>query len=238
MVSLSTIVVGEQPQFRIDTDIYFGDSKQPSKQTLTLFSEGVYYDFSIDEPTLVTMIDPARNRIVLLDEKRHIKTIIDTMELKKLVEAAREQAASNGLALLLQAADRVSFDEAAGKLSVGLDEMSYQATLQEPKDPLMAKQYADFADWSARLNAVYPPQLPPYVRMRLNQELGERGFLPNEIVRSTRSSNSKGVEIRSRLIANWRLSSDDQAKIKKVGEHLAQFNELENSKYFAQQKQR
>jgi hypothetical protein len=99
----------------------------------------------------------------------------------------------------------------------------------------MATLYADFANWSARLNAVYPPHRPPYVRMRLNDELGSRGQLPREIV-LTKGGSSKAEKTRCRLIADWVLTNDDMARIKNVNAKLQQFNELSAGLYFAQQK--
>ncbi len=235
MASLS-IAAAQQPAFRISTDINFGDEKAPAKQSLTLFSEGVYYDFSLDDPSEIAVIDPQQQRIVLLDIKRNIKTSIDTAELQKYVEAAKLQAASSDLALLITAANTVNFDEATGAISVGIDLMQYRATIQEPQDPRMAVQYADFANWSARLNAVYPPHRPPFVRMRLNDELGSRNLLPREIV-LTKSLNGKADKTRCKLIADWQLTSEDQTRIKSVMNQMKQFNELANNLYYAQQKQ-
>jgi hypothetical protein len=230
-----SIATAQQPAFRIATDIYFGDEKAPAKQSLTLFSEGVYYDFSLDDPNEFAIVDPLQERIILLDQKRSIKTTINTVELQKYVEAARRQAAATDLALLLNAADTVRFDEAAGTISVGLEQMLYRSTLQEPQDARMATQYADFANWSAQLNAVYPPHRPPYVRMRLNDEIATLGQLPREIV-LTKSVSGKSDKTRCRLIADWQLTNDDKARIKSATAKLEQFNEITTPLYFAQQK--
>ncbi len=234
LVSLS-LASAQQPAFRIATDINFGEEKAPAKQSLTLFSEGVYYDFSLDDPNEIAVIDPQQQRIILLDIKRSIKTTINTTELQKYVDVAKQQAASTDLALLLTAADTVSFDEATGAISVGIDQMHYRSTFQEPQDPRMATQYADFANWSARLNAAYPPHRPPYVRMRLNDELGSRNLLPHEIV-LTKAINGKADKTRCRLIADWQLTKEDQARIKSTNSYMQQFNELSIGLYFAQQK--
>ena len=234
--AVMSIALGQQPSFRIDTDIHFGNEKEPSKQSLTLFSEGVYYDFSIDDPTAITMIDPQRNRIVLLDGKRNIQTTIDMAGLSSYVESAKLQANTPDLKLLLKASEQVSFDDQAGKCTVGVKkQIYYVATTQKPPEAIIAKQYADFANWSARLNAVYPPKRPPYVRMRLNDELASRGFVPAEIEINTTLASGKATTASCRLIAVWLLSKDDQATIKSVGEKLAKYNKLDEGKYFAEQ---
>lgn len=233
--TIMSIALGQQPAFRIDTDIHFGNDKAPSKQTLTLFSDGVYYDFSKDDPTAITMFDPQRNRIILLDGKRNIQTTIDMPELLKYVESARQQANSPDLKLLLKASEQVTFDDQTSTCTVGIKQMNYVATSQKPPEATIAQQYADFANWSARLNAVYPPHRPPYVRMRLNDELAGRGLLPAEIEITKTLASGKASSDRCRLLALWRLSRDDQAAIKAVGEKLAKYSKLDPSKYFAEQ---
>ncbi len=233
--AVMSIVLGQQPGFRIDTDIHFANEKEPSKQSLTLFSEGVYYDFSKDDTTAITMIDPQRNRIILLDGKRNIQTTIDMADLSKFVETAKLQANTADLKLLLKASEQVKFDDQASTCTVGIKQISYVATTQKPPESTIAQQYADFANWSARLNAVYPPQRPPYVRMRLNDELGNRGFLPAEIEITTTLASGKPTTARCRLLALWLLSRDDHAAIKSVGEKLAKYSKLDPNKYFAAQ---
>ena len=181
------------------------------------------------------MIDPQRNRIILLDGKRNIQTTIDMAELSKYVESAKLQAHSPDLKLMLKASEQVSFDDQTKTCTVGIKQMSYVATTQKPPETIIAEQFADFANWSARLNAVYPPQRPPYVRMRLNDELGSRGFLPAEIDVTTTLASGKPTSVRCHLIALWLLSRDDQAAIKGVGEKLAKYSKLDPSKYFAEQ---
>jgi hypothetical protein len=156
-------------------------------------------------------------------------------ELSKYVESARLQADSPDLKLLLKASEQVAFDDEEGTCTVGIKQINYVATTQKPPTAIIAQQYADFANWSARLNAVYPPQRPPYVRMRLNDELGSRGFLPAEIIITTTLASGKPSTARCRLLALWLLSKDDQAAIKSVGEKLAKYSKLDPGKYFAEQ---
>ncbi len=63
-------------------------------------------------------------------------------------------------------------------LTVGNDEFFYTATTAKSPVEAAATQFADFADWSARLNAAYPPKQPPYIRIRFNRLLAEHGVLP------------------------------------------------------------
>jgi hypothetical protein len=232
------VSVAQPPSFRVETDIYAGDAKQPMKQTLTLFSNGVYYDFAMDDSAAITVIDPQRDRIILLSQQRKVKTTLKMSQLLGLVAEAREQAAqqpaTSEVARMLRAAERSSFDEQTQVVTVGDESLRYDATLQQPRDPSMAAQYADFADWSARLNAVYPPRLLPYVRLELNRQIAARSMLPQQITRTERH-NRKEVVWRTRLLPNWRISSDDESKLNRVGELLSQCQEVSIQEYIGGQ---
>jgi hypothetical protein len=228
---------GQQQDFRVETDIHFDNQKgAPTKQSVTLFRGGLYYDYSLDDPTAITIIDPAQERIILLDIKRNIKTTINTRELLELVEAAKTQAqTSPELVELVSAANNVMFDPAKNTIVVGSSQMQYQSTTQQPPGALMAQQYADFASWSARLNAVYTSKRPPFVRLQLNKELADRGLMPAEITLST-GANGKSAQTRSRLLAQWQLSPADLEKIQQTNEKLVRLNDVKQMLFFAQQK--
>lgn len=229
----SRLLEAQQPKaspFRVDTDIYHDNTKAPIKRTLTLFSDGVYYDFEESETGLVTVIDPGRSRIILLNRQRQVKTVLDTKQVQLMVSSARVQADAKIAS--------ISKSEIA-KTASGIEEavvqndfMEYRSSLQQPSQPDMAQQYADFADWSARLNAIYPPSLPPYLRLELNQLISRQQSLPNEIKRITRQ-RGQYMELTARLIPVWRLSQDDLAKIARCGVMLAQFKDVSADEYWS-----
>ncbi len=220
--------------FRVDTDIYLKvNNTKPDKQTLTLFKEGVYYDFPMDDDKqTITITDPLGGRIVVLSPFRQIKTVFKTAEINSRIESLKKDVSVNKeLAKMLSASQKVSFDEASNTLRVGDDEFAYEATLQSARDTSMANQYADFADWSARLNTLLPPNFPPFVRLELNRQVAMREALPDTIVRTTRHNGSSLV-IRSKLLVNAVLSSDDEAKIRMVGEMLQRCKEVSQAEFF------
>ncbi len=216
--------------FRVDTDIYMkSSSKAPDKQTLTLFKEGVYYDFPMDdEKQTVTMTDPLGGRIVMLSPSRQLKTVFKTAELASRMEALkRDIATKKELAKMLTP----PVTSEGNQLRVGDEAFAYQATLQSARDASMVSQYADFADWQIQLSAILPPNFPPFVRMVLNREVAERNALPDTIERITRHNGTTSV-IRSKLVVNAVLSSDDEAKIRLVGEMLQRCKEVSQAEFF------
>lgn len=222
--------------FRVETDVYEEGTgkKEPVMQTLTLFSEGVYYDFAIDPSQAVTVIDPLGGRIIMLSPKRQLKTTFKTAQLQAYVSELREKMSGNkDLNKLLLAAAQVSEPE-PNKLRVGDETLAYEATMQAPKDVSMAAQYADFADWSARLNAILPPNFPPYIRLELNRQIALRQQLPAAIYRITKH-NKQTVVYRSQLLAIGLLSTEDVGKVQMVGELLQKCKEVDEKEFFSPQ---
>jgi hypothetical protein len=226
------MLYAQSDEFRVDTDIFVGDNPKPAKQTITLFSQGAFYDFALDESSSITLIEPSKNRITLFDQLRQAKSVVDTQQLAKLVAEARQQATQGELAKLFDTAKQVQFDSVANRLSVGGKQLTYEATMQQPPSDQMASLYADFADWSARMNAVYPPHFPPYLRLELNKAVAQRGMLPLEIRRLVNHGGQSSV-VRCRLHTNWRLSSEDHKKIARVAEMMDSFAEVNTSDFFS-----
>lgn len=221
---------GNQPTaFRIATDVYADATKPPVMQTLTLFSEGVYYDFEESEGGLITVVDPLRKRIVLLNRLRQVKTELTLERIQLTVADARTQADAK-----ITAVRDTSYETGRDGVSVAIirnDFMEYRAEAQAVPKPDIAVQYADFADWSARLNAVTPAKLPPYLRIDLNRLMAGHGTIPSKIERRTHQGGRE-VVITARLIPNWRLSQDDQTRIARCGAMMAEFRNVPESEYW------
>ncbi|MCA9192699.1 MAG: hypothetical protein KDB03_13080 [Planctomycetales bacterium] len=233
MICLNSNVLAQQPKFRVETDVYVGANKEPAQQYLTLFSQGIYYDFSYDKPELITVIDPARKQIAIFDSNRKMQ-LVDSMDrLTEIVERAKLEAPGTPLAVVIAASELVKVDRTTGKIVVGDATMRYEATLQASGSPEMTRQYADFANWSARVNSVRPPYLPPYTRLSLNQAIADSGQLPNTIIR-TSEIGGRIDEVSCKLIPGWRLSSDDEAKIANIGVMESTFKHVTETEFFPQ----
>ncbi len=217
--------------FRVATDIYLDEKKPPIKQSLTLFSQGVYYDLEQSENGLITVIDPKRNRIVLLDRQRMVKSTLMLEQLQTTVLNARPQAGDKISAV--RDASYQTQKDGSTIATVANDYIEYRAVTQPAPNPEFAKQFADFADWSSRLNAVTQPKLPPYLRMDLNRIILEHGAIPTEIRRLSRKhQGGKENVVSSRLMTVWQLSQDDHARIARCAAHIAEFREVPEAEYW------
>lgn len=219
----------QQTGFRVETDLFLGSESKPFHQTVTLFSGGVAYDFPRDD-SVVTMVDPKRGRIVLLDVGRQKQTEVDLVDVEKLVESGRNTLlASPETAVLVSDGDKVRFE--GDKVIAGGELLRYEATLQQPENPQVALEYRTYTDALTRLNAVHNPTALPFARLSLNYAALEKQSLPKELTRYQSSARGQQI-VRSILHANWRLSLDDKAKIAEIGRMLVSFESVSQQEFF------
>ena len=208
--------------FRIDTDLYENTSKPPTSSSLTLFDRGVFYSTDGQENGMVTVIDPGRSRILLLDRKRMKKTELSTSDVEDRIARLREEMTPQQVKLFASTQGPVR-DEQSGEIVVANDSFEYRCTVQEATSPEIAIAYADFADWSARLNAITGPRRPPYLRLELNAAVLADNKIPKEIRWSVQHRGKSSV-VTARLLFNGRLSTTDETKIAKIGAMIVQFS--------------
>ncbi len=229
--SVPQLATGTTGGFRVVTDIFFGTKKEPAQQSLTLFSAGVAYDISFDDPNQITVVDPGRARIVLLNKALQTQAAIDLNELQRFIDSARKAAETSELAEYLKGADKISVTDSG--VSVGDSVLEYHTTLQQPREPLMAQQYAQAADAFQLLNG-WRSGMPPFARLSLNRVVAEQHAIPEEITRTTSSGRGKQKDIvRCRLHTNWRLSKDDERQIADIGSMLAGYQQVTAAEFFA-----
>ncbi|MHB0957294.1 MAG: hypothetical protein ACYC0X_24725 [Pirellulaceae bacterium] len=220
-------------EFRIETDIFIDQSKEPAIETLTIFSGGVVYDFLLTGVEEITIFDRDRNRLVLLDTQRKVKTELTLDGILAYIAQMKAHLAEGHQEFLLgEEMTAVTDDE--GWLSMSNGHVTYRAEGITPKARNATAEYQQFADWYARLNAMRQGNSPPFVRIRLNSELSTRGLIPKTIERTIvqkRGIPDKKQTLRSQHLANWRLSQSDRKQIDRAGTFLADFPEVSFREY-------
>ena len=180
----ATDAVGQEV-FRVETDIFVGKQTE-ALQYLTLFTNRTVYDFRVTKPEEITVYDWQRNRIVLLDPARKWKASVSTDEVLSFTAALKTHVTESNP--VFYAATHPGFgetkEEADGWLTLGNKYVTYRFKGQQPKHPESVARYRDFADWSARLSAMRPGNLPPFARIETNKVIAERGWLPEEVERT------------------------------------------------------
>ena len=223
--------------FLIESKIYRGKKKQPISENTTYFAGGVVYDF-LDNPTEVTIFDPARKRLVLLEPSLGLKVEISTDELieanRRMQDLARKQPSS-----LVQFAAVPKFDVDSsvedGRLTLSSKWLTYRAQSKEAKTARAAAQYRAFADWYSRLNSLRPAALPPFARLELNRRLAQRNWIPTRVDLTVRLKNSPLTSSTTKLHSEhrtvWRLVEQDRRRIEKAGRYLASFKQVSLETY-------
>ncbi len=224
---------GVAQDFRIDTDIFVNDEKEPVFETLTIFTNGLVYDFLLTGVREITFFDRDRDRLVLMDPERKIKTELTKESIIEFVAQMKAQMNDQQRQLTTSETAEVVTDE-EGWLKLGNERIVYRAECVKPKGESTASEYQKFADWYARLNAMRG-NLPPFLRIRLNAEIAKRGLIPKTIERTITDKKmlrKKTHTVRSRHLANWRLSNTDRKMIDRAGTYLTSFPTVTFREYF------
>jgi hypothetical protein len=222
--------------FRIDTDVFSGDDPEPFAQSITIFSEGMVYDFPQMGPGEITVFDPARGRIILLDGQRRVKTTVSTHELLEFTAAMKVKLTQMG-GVMADTTDNPVEKESGGDdqwYVLGNRLVTYRVRGIEPRFDEAAARYQQFADWYARLNATRPGSMPPFLRIELNRALVQHGLIPEEvelIVTPERGLMGRDTTIRSRHLPYWRLSNTDRQRIETAGHQMAKFTAVSFQEY-------
>jgi len=225
----------ESGDFRVETDVFVDDTKDPVSETLTLFSGDLVYDFLLSEPEEITILDVRRSRIVLLDKARRIKTTLTTDELRQFTAALKFLASDTENKEVFEPQFVQQFDKASGELVLSGVMITYRVLGIEPKHPGVSRKYREFADWYARLNAARFRNLPPFARIELNRSLAEKGLLPKEVSRTVVTPQpliDKKTTAHSRHTFVWSLSNSDRKRIENVGTYQASYKTVSFPEYW------
>lgn len=220
-------------EFRIETDVFVDEEKQPVVQTLTIFSDGVVYDFLRTGTEEITLFDRHRERLILMNTKRKVKTELTTEGILAFVAAMKTHLNEPQRQHLLDS-DLKSTTNEEGDLVLTNETVTYRVQGVKPKEPGAALEYRQFADWYARLNAMRLGNLPPFARIRLNAELEAKGLIPTEIERTISQKHGFSTEqqvLRSQHLVNWRLSNTDRKFIDRAGTCLATYRAVSFREY-------
>ena len=214
-------------EFRVETDVFIDNGRQPVAQHLTLFTGNLVYDFAMTRADEVTMLDTQRGRVVLMDLTKKTKTEVSTQTLLDFTAKIKQIALEKGNGVV-SLEFQTQFDVAAKTIELTSDHVTYTASAIEAQQPEAVERYREFADWYARLNAVRPGNLPPFGRLRLNRELADRQWLPQSITRTLVVDKlvRRRQQASSKHLINWQLTNRDRRRIQDVAGLQAAFRSV------------
>lgn len=219
MLLLARLAISQE--FRIETEILGEDQKAPLVENLTIFSNGRVYDFRLTEPRETTVFDPNRARIDILDPARKQRTTVTLEQLKTLAATLQAQAAERKVSIPTESDFRAEFDDATDWLTLRSDRQTYRVKGTAPKYNEAMRRYREFADAYARLNGARPGNLPPFGRLRLNEELEKRTLIPSEVELTIHAK--KPLVLRSKHVVTWLLSKKDHDLVEEAGTGIVSF---------------
>jgi len=224
---------------RVETDLY-GDAETPAARSLTLFNGGVAWDFlELPKPgatadsseTVLDQIvlhDPRRERVVVIDPGRNLKTTIDTIRLERL-SVSLAKGARSADDRLIRWAGGPDFGSGLTEDGETLDlvgpRVHYQVRCTPAPSPEAAEAYRRFADTALLLRALmHPGGIPPFPRLALNRRIEAATSVPAEVtleidprlsVASVRSSRLRSVHrLHPRLLAgDFKRLEDAEAAV-------------------------
>jgi hypothetical protein len=202
--SLPLSLVAEELTMRVETELFADGGEKPVARSLTLFVDGVAWDFlELPRPAAgagggrgaesaegmqlaeIVLHDPARDRVIVVDPVRHVKTQVEAIQLERL---------SVSLATWARGADDRLVRWAGGPdFAEGLTEkdetlelvgprVRYAVAYAEAPTPEAAGTYRRFADTAILLKALlHPGGIPPFPRLALNRRLEAAKALPAEV---------------------------------------------------------
>jgi hypothetical protein len=175
-----------------------------------------------------TVVDPVKGRVTLLDTKRKSLVHLEMMTIETQLSRALELMSEQQLEMFR--ADGQIRQEADGFYSIGNNMMRYSyLPLSTHAD--IATSYGDFTNWVCRVRALYPPKMPPQMRLTLNEILMDQSQIP-AVVRRQIVYSGKTEELVARLIVTESLTDVDRSRIADVFQWLNQYSVITDSEFF------
>ena len=179
----------EPLQMRVESEIFVDRGTAPVARSLTIFRDGLAWDF-LDGPERgqaveIVLHDPARERVVVIDPHRNVKTEIDHLRLERLSVSLGAWARRSD-DKLVRWAGGPSFDDscqvADHTLELAGPRARYVVEFAEATAPEAAETYRQFADTALRLKALlHPGGIPPFPRLAINKQVAAAGGIPQTV---------------------------------------------------------
>ncbi|QDT10126.1 hypothetical protein [Planctomycetes bacterium K23_9] len=214
----------DEPQspasFVVTTTNYAVGNEQPIDRHRVVFDQSVVYDFDELTPGSITVYDPNRKRIVLLNSQSKSRCVVNTDQLTKMTAEMRVSADTNKKKDQYGISATVNSD-ADDRLSIQFGNVKYTTSTQPAANQNAASQFAQFADWALRLNMARKQGLPPFGRMSLNRAIATKGHIPSELMLDVKVAQYKSVHA-----ITPKLTNEDRKRIDEASGMIALYSEI------------
>lgn len=231
-------------ELRVASELFADGSDKPVARSLTLFHEGVAWDFlESPEGTVheIVLHDPARERVVVIDPVRQVKTQVEAIRLERLSVSLATWARGSDDRLVRWAGGpdfTTGFTEDEGHLELTGPRVRYAVAFDEAPTRDAAATYRQFADTAILLKALMQPGgIPPFPRLAVNRRLDAAGALPAEVSLEIDPKLSRLAARPSRLRcvhqSHPRLLSGDFERIEEAKAHVVTARQVEMAEFVA-----
>ena len=211
------VFANDAQALRIETDVFADRDDTPIAHSLTLFSSKVAWDFldttpaekktsdsESDHPKAfngeIVLHDPTRERVLLIDPLRQVKTSIDSIQLERLRVSLAKWTRTSDDKLLCWAGGphfENGISESMDAIELVGPRVQYRIETTDAPSQEIAGQYRQFADTAILLRALlHPGGIPPFPRLALNKRLSSEVKLPTSV---TLQIDSRGSLVTSGL---------------------------------------
>jgi hypothetical protein len=183
-------------ELRVESEVFADGGAEPVARSLTLFEGEVAWDFlelaapAADGPpelrlAEIVLHDPARERVVVIDPARDVKTQIESIRLERL-SVSLAKWARNADDRLVRWAGGPDFGDGMTEKDEALElvgpRVRYGVAYAAAPSTEAAATYRRFADTAILLKALLQPGgIPPFPRLALNRRIEAAGAIPAEV---------------------------------------------------------
>ncbi len=214
-------VAAQVPDFKIEAAIYSGDQKTPAAQNITLFSQGLIFDFKVDNATPPNIIetkiyDSRQKQVALLKHSNKTQLELSDTRLLQMVDGQRRDISQKpDYKFLIDETYTETHEPTISQLILSSPTIKYRVVGEYPKESSRLPLFNEFLDTFTRLSSSHPGSFPPFARLRLNESIKKLGWIPSE-VEVTMQPNAlmpRGINMKSTHTVINGLSDDDRKKI-------------------------
>ena len=226
-------------EFRINSSLYSGEESLAVSQNVTLFSGGLVYDFQMSSdaqprPLEIVIFDSRNKSLILLDTEKKIRMELLDLRVTKILEGVRRETIQDSRSsFLVEEVFDEDTDWSTNWVTLTSPSITYRVNGERPKNPAIIPLYMNFLNHFTRLKATNPNQIPPFPRMKLNQVIQLKGWIPTEVQMSVKQNSlfRKPFSAKSKHVLIEGLSSKDKELIATAKSHWLQFKSVEFNEY-------
>ena len=227
-------------ELRVESELFADGGAEPVARSLTLFEGEIAWDFlelaapAADGPpelrlAEIVLHDPARERVVVIDPARDVKTQIESIRLERLSVSLAKWARSAD-DRLVRWAGGPDFGDGMTEKDEALElvgpRVRYGVAYAAAPSTEAAATYRRFADTAILLKALMQPGgIPPFPRLAVNRRIEDAGAIPREVILEVepRLIGIAGRPDRFRCVhkVHPRLLAGDMERIEDAQAHVA-----------------